>query len=143
MRKQLDDARQKLQEGGYTCVILKEEQEYVSRERGVRPLLTLLENENSFQNGVAADKTVGAGAAHLYVLIGVQAVWANIISISAKDVLEKNGIEVFYGECVPHIINRQGNGICPIEKAVENAQNSQDAYMRIVETLQQLQKAKN
>ena len=139
MHNALSIARQKLQDGGYTCVILLKEKEFNSHERGVRPLLTFLESGNTFQGGIAADKTVGAGAAHLYVLLGVQAVWANVISRSAKDILEQNGIEVLYGECVPYIINRQGNGICPIEKAVENAQNSLDALTRIKEALQHLQ----
>ena len=141
MHNALSIARQKLQDGGYTCVILLQDKEYNSHERGVRPLLTFLESHISFQGGIAADKTVGAGAAHLYVLLGVQAVWANVISRSAKDILEQNGIEVLYGECVPYIINRQGDDICPIEKAVENAQTSLEALTRIKETLQRLQQA--
>ena len=139
MLNTLDVARQKLQDGGYTCVVLLPEKEYNSHERGVRPLLTFLESETSFQGGIAADKTVGAGAAHLYVLLGIKAVWANVISRSAKDILKQNNIQVAYGECVPYIINRQGNGICPIEKAVENTQNSSDALICIKETLQRLQ----
>ena len=88
-------ARQKLLDGGYTCFVLLGQEEYCSFERGVKPLLSFLQSGTSFLGAVAADKTVGAGAAHLYVLLGVQAVWANVISRSAKDILEQNGIEIF------------------------------------------------
>lgn len=132
-------ARQKLDDGKYTCVLLSESEEYTSYERGVKPLLTLLRSGKNFKNSVAADKTVGAGAAHLYVLLGVRALWSNIVSESALKVLRDNKIEVFYGECVPHIINRQGNGICPIERAVYDAKDSNEAYDLITQALKALQ----
>ena len=132
-------ARQKLDDGKYTCVLLSNGEEYTSHERGVKPLLTLLRSGKNFKNSVAADKTVGAGAAHLYVLLGVRALWSNIVSESALKVLRDNKIEVFYGECVPHIINRQGNGICPIERAVANTKDSNEAYDLITKALKALQ----
>ena len=140
MHNDLQSARQKLQDGAYTCVVLSGGEEYNSHERGVKPLLLLLKSGRDFSGAVAADKTVGAGAAHLYVLLGVRELWANVISGSALRVLADNRIEVFYGECVPHIINRQGDGICPIETAVAGAQSSEEAYERIVGALARLQK---
>ena len=131
-------ARGKLLEGAYTCVVLMDGAEYLFHERGVKPLLSLLETGRSFVGAVAADKTVGAGAAHLYVLLGVSAVWANVISESAMAILEKNEIAVSFGDRVPHIINRQGNGVCPIELAVANAKSSQDAYALIIDALERL-----
>lgn len=132
-------ARQRLQEGGYTCVVLLREREYVSRERGVKPLLSLLESEQSWEGALAADKTVGAGAAYLYVLLGVNALWANVISESALQILKQHGIAVSFGDCVPYIINRRGDGMCPIEAAVADVKTPQDAYRRILDTLTQLQ----
>ena len=140
MNKEIDMVRQRLNDGGYTCVVLASGEEYASFERGVKPLLSLLECEKSFTGAVAADKIVGAGAAHLYVLLGIRALWANVISSSALKVLKYNGIEICYGECVPHIINRKGDGVCPIETAVADVQNSKEAYRLIVETLRKLQR---
>ena len=119
MRADIEAARQRLIDGDYTCVILNNSREYTSKERGVRPLLDFLDSEDSFSGAVAADKTVGAGAAHLYVLLGVRSLWANVISESAEALLRANGIDVFYAERVPYIINRRGDGRCPIECAVE------------------------
>ncbi len=143
MNNEVDIVRQRLQDGDYTCVVFANGEEYCSRDRGVKPLLSLLQSGGSVRGGVAADKTVGAGAAHLYVLLGIRALWANVISDLATQVLKKGGIEFFCGKCVPYIINRQGDGVCPIEKAVSNAKTSREAYDLIVETLDQLQKRQN
>lgn len=139
MRDEIAVVRQRLVDGGFTCVLYADGTEYTSCERGVKPLLQLLETGMSFRGAVAADKTVGAGAAHLYVLLGVRAIWANVISISAEKILKDEGIAVFYGDLVPHIINRRGDGICPIESAVADVKSSSEAYALIVETLKQLQ----
>ncbi len=138
MHNELDAIREKLQTGGYTCVVRLGAEEYCSFERGVKPLLTLLQTKGALNGSIAADKTVGAGAAHLYVLLGVDAVWANVISEAALKILKEHDIAVFYGELVPHIINRQGDGICPIERSVKDVNNSQEAYVCIIDTLQKL-----
>ena len=140
MRNEIYALREKLQTGGYTCVVRLKAEEYCSFERGVKPLLALLQEKGALNGSIAADKTVGAGAAHLYVLLGVRAVWANVISESAVRILKENGIEVVYGELVPYIINRKGDGVCPIEKAVEKAQSSQEAYSLIIKALENLRK---
>ena len=138
MRNTIDVARQKLLDGGYTCVVIVGDCEYTSFERGVKPLISLLQMQRSFIGAVAADKCVGAGAAHLYVLLGVCAVWANVISESAVEVLQKNGIDVSCAQCVPYIINRKGDGVCPIERVVADAKTSKEAYDLIVATLAKL-----
>ena len=72
------------------------------------------------------------------MLLGIRAVWANVISELAMEVLQKNGIDVFYEQCVPHIINRKGDGVCPIESAVANAKTSKEAYDLIITALARL-----
>lgn len=134
-------ARQALLDGGFTCVLLKGESRQTSRERGVMPLLRFLESDGDYSAFSAADKTVGAGAAYLYVLLGVREVWAAVLSESAKEILEKNFIGVFFEKLVPQIINRSGNGVCPIERAVSAADTPEDALAVIKETLKLLAKA--
>ena len=138
MDNALISARQRLIDGGYTCVLLQGVEEHTSFERGVKPLIAFLQSGKSFTGSVAADKTVGAGAAHLYVLLGVRSLWANVISTSALEILQNSGIETSYGECVPHIINRRGDGICPIESAVSGAKTSEEAYRLILDALARL-----
>ena len=137
---EVQTARELLLAEEYTCVLRLEDRIYHSKERGVKPLLAFLDSGIDFVGFYAADKTIGAGAAHLYVLWGVRAVWGRVISESALRVLEENGIAVFYDTCVPNIINRRGDGICPIEQAVASARSSEEAREIIVRTLQQLAK---
>ena len=104
----------------------------------LKPLIDFLQSGESFSGAVAADKTVGAGAAHLYVLLGVRVLWTNVISESAKKVLEDNKIEVYFDKCVEYIINRKGDGVCPIENAVAGEKSSKSAYKLIISALEQL-----
>lgn len=138
MLSDISRAEKILKSGGYTCVLLKGETEYTSRERGVKPLLGFLESDCDFSGFSAADKTVGAGAAYLYVLLGVTSVWAGVLSENAKAVLEKNGIMVVFERLVPQIINRAGDGVCPIESAVSSASTPDEAFVIIKETLHKL-----
>lgn len=129
--RDIETARSILIKNNYTCVLCKGDQKFHSSLRGVRPLLDFLESENSFEGFSAADKTVGAGAAHLYILMGVSCVWAGIISQKGRELLEKNGIEVLFEEEVPFIINRAGDGKCPIEQAVWESESPTEALTAI------------
>ena len=116
-----------------TCAVCgkSEAQTYKSRERGVAPLLGWLENGMQFAGHSAADKVVGAGAAYLYVLLGVTELYAKVISTAAKAVLERYGITLYCENHVPHIVNRTGDGTCPIEQAVANATSPEEALLCI------------
>ena len=117
---------------------MSENEEYHSNLKGVKPLLDFLESNKNFNGFCAADKIVGLGAAHLYVLLGVKSVWANVISEPAFALLKNKSIGVFYKTKAPFIINREGNGKCPIEKAVTGVENSKDALLVIKQTLENL-----
>ena len=131
-------AKNILLENGYTCVLCSDNEEYHSNLRGVKPLLDFLESDKDFSGFSAADKTVGAGAAHLSVLLGVKAVWVNIISTAGKKILSENNITVFCETEVPYIINRKGDGMCPIETAVKDITSSKKALEAIKQTLKKL-----
>ena len=73
-------------------MLYSSERQYTSTLRGVRPLLDLLASGVDLCGFVAADKTVGLGAAHLYNLLGVRAVWARVMSEGAKALLSECGI---------------------------------------------------
>ena len=138
MEKLLETARDILIKNQYTCVLYSGEEEYHSCARGVKPLLEFLNSDKNFNGFYAADKIVGLGAAHLYVLLGVKSVWANVISEPAHMLLEKNNINIFYKTKVPFIINRNGDGKCPIEKAVMGVECSKEALFVIKQTLEKL-----
>ena len=65
-------------------------------------------------------------------------VWAAVLSESAKKVLDDNGIKTYCERIVPQIINRSGDGVCPIESAVSAADTPKDALVIIKQTLRKL-----
>lgn len=127
MNTDLERARKLLKQDGHTCVICKDDALYISCEHGVKPLLDWLNEGIAMQGFSAADQVVGRGAAFLYSLLGVREVYAVVISEEARTVLERSGIAVSWGSCVPRILNRAGTGFCPIETAVLGIDDAKEA----------------
>ena len=134
----LKRAKETLIKNKYTCVLCKGEEIFYSDKRGVKPLVDFYETKKDFSGFSAADKTIGAGAAHIYALMGIKEIWANIISEEGEIILKQNNISVSYENKVAYIINRAGNGQCPIEKCVCGIENSEEAFKRIKETISNL-----
>lgn len=128
----LEQAKKILMEGNYTCVLCGDSgQVHTATARGVRPLLDWLDNGLDVRGFWAADKVVGRATAFLYVLLGVRAVWAGVMSTPAKNALESNGITALCGREVPGIINRRGDGPCPFEEAVLGIEDPEQALSAI------------
>ena len=118
----------------YTCVLCRGEELLTTTARGVRPLLQWLDRgvEQGFS---AADRVVGRGAAFLYRLLGVKAVYARVMSEPAVRVLEEGGITALPDQVVPGIVNRTGDGPCPFEAAVLEIRDPQEALWAIREKM--------
>lgn len=138
MNHDLNQARQLLSSGGYTCVICREGQIRTATERGVRPLLTWLEQGADLTGASAADKVVGKAAALLYCLLAVKAVHAGVMSKAAWQVLESHGIAVTCDKLVDAIENRTKTGTCPMEMATAQVTNPADAPAAIRKKLAEL-----
>jgi len=134
----LQKAKSMLDKGEYTCVLCRGEQVLTSSQRGVRPLAAWCAAKEDFSGFSAADKVVGKATAFLYVLLKVSHVYARVLSRSALQVLQKNGISVEYDTLTEHIINRQGTGVCPFEAAVLETDDSTAAYALIREKMTEL-----
>lgn len=107
-----------LQEGGYTLVVESADGEITtSRERGVRPLHTLLRRSPALLlRASLADKVVGKGAAAMMAVGGVKQVRTGVISSPALQLLQNHNIEVRYEELVEAVANRSRTDLCPVEK---------------------------
>lgn len=137
----LESAKELLKGENYTCVITDGEHLYTSRQRGVAPLLALYDSNERVSGLVAADKVVGRAAAFLYVLLGVSAVHANVISATAKEVLERYNVNLSYDILVDYIRNRTNDGFCPMESATMNCSSPEEALAKIRETQAKLRTA--
>lgn len=124
---ELKRAKALLREGNYTCVFVIKERVFTSNERGIKPLLSVLNADMGVSNAYVADKVVGKAAAFLYELMRIKALYVQIISEPALEVLKRAGIYVEYETLVPSIKNRANTGQCPMESAVWLLTDAQEA----------------
>lgn len=115
-----------------SCVIRNGDSVRIFRERGVADLYRLLHEEPALLRGAfVADKVVGKGAAALMVLGGVEAIFADVVSRPALELLAGAGIAVEYTVVVPNIVNRAGTDICPVEQLCAEAESAAECLPQI------------
>ena len=118
-----------LHKGEFSCVMKNREEIRTFTQRGVADLYDLYQTEPAFMKFVSiADKVIGKGAAALMVLGGFKAVYADIISSPALALLREAGVEVTFAREVPHIINRNKTGRCPLETACGHLNSVEEMY---------------
>ncbi len=116
---------------GYTCVLCKAGKVYTSQETGIRPMVSFLSDGVDLKGFSAADKIVGKAAAMLFVLAGVVSVYAPVMSAAAVEYFRRNHVQYAYDELTDAIINRQGNGLCPMEQAVHDLNDPAAAFLAV------------
>lgn len=121
--KDLEKAKELLKKDNVSCVLVKGSQIIERKERGVAPLLNLINEQVDCRCFSAADRVVGRGAAVLYINLGVNAVYGEVMSKSGKAVLEKYGISYSYGTLLDQILNRTKTDICPMEAAANGIED--------------------
>lgn len=127
----MDELIKLLHEGGYSCVIRKEETRTFT-QRGVADLYDLLNQDPLFLHGAQiADKVIGKAAAALMVLGGVREVYTDIISEPALILLQQAAVKVDYVQVVPRIQNRTQTGWCPLETICYEEESPEIMYPMI------------
>ncbi len=112
-----------------------------SQLRGIAPMMNLLrEDEESLLDACVADRVMGKAAAFLLLKGKAAKLYAKVISRHALDILEKSRIEVVYDKCVPYIVNRKGDGMCPMEECVLNTVDADEAYRLLSEKWESLRR---
>lgn len=126
----------------YNCALVKGDRVIKSSKSGIAPILELLESREDFQGFYAADRIVGKAAALLYVKLKVKKLYAQTLSEGGLAVLTDYGIGVTYKTMTDKIVNRQGDGICPMEAAVEHIFEPDLAYFELLKTVSLLKKSR-
>ncbi len=139
MNNDIQRAKSFLNEGA-TCAIVKDVEIFTTDRRGIAPLLELAEQGKDLSGYSAADKIVGKAAALLYVLTGVEEVYSEVMSRPAAEVLKLNGVKYSCDKLVDYIVNRKGDGMCPMERTVENISDPATAARALRQTLNNLSK---
>lgn len=115
-----------LNEKGYSIVASNG---YRSFERGIRPIMTALNEDLHFFEGLSvADKIIGKASAMLLCLSGVKEVYTPTLSRTGKEVFDRYGVVYECDELTEMIVNRKGDGMCPMELTVKDIDDLNEAY---------------
>lgn len=128
----LEQAKSLLITSASTIAVVSNGEVFTSEERGVKPLLRLLTEKKGFLKGASvADKVIGKAAALLMVLGEIKEVYTHIISEPAIQVFENQNIIFYYDEKVTRIVNRIGDGLCPMESLCLDIDDPKEAFLAI------------
>lgn len=105
-----------LKRGPYTCILCDDRRVLTSEKRGIAPILDRLDED--LKGMAAADKIIGRAAAMLLIHGGVTSVYGEVMSRGALELLKKHRVKASYGTLAEMIVNRAGDGQCPMEQAV-------------------------
>lgn len=136
----IEKANQLLSTTKNTFIACKGDSLYTSEESGLKPIITLINQGVDLKGFSVADKIIGKAAALLFLYSGIKEVCSPVMSKGAIDLFISNGIEYSTQIITEKIINRAGDDICPMEKAVENISCPEQAYKAIINTIDLLRR---
>ena len=141
MTDPLERAKSLFKSTDSTIAVVSVDDVFTSHERGVKPLLHLLTEKKGFLKGASvADKVIGKAAALLMALGEIKEVHTLIISEPAIQVFEKYNIPCFYDKKVTRIVNRAGDGLCPMETLCLDVDEPQEAFQKITDFIKTMKK---
>lgn len=120
---------------GHTICLCKSGECLYNEGRGIAPMMNFIASGVDLSGYSVADVVVGKAAALLFVKCGIKSVYAKTLSQSAKRILELYGIPYEYETLTERIINRAGTDTCPMEKAVWDTDNPDEAYLILKDKL--------
>ena len=127
---------------GHTICLCRDGKLLFSESRGIAPMMNFIADGVDLAGYSVADLVVGKAAALLFVKSGIKSVFAKTLSESGKKILEQYGINYEYEVLTEKIINRAGTDVCPMEKAVANCNNPEEAYAILKDKLKELKSRK-
>lgn len=135
--RDIERARQFLKDGA-TFALVNDVEVFSTDRGGIAPLLELAEQGKDLTGFSAADKIVGKAAALLYCNMNISEVYAEVISHAAVEVFERFNRPYSYNKEVEYIINRKGDGMCPMEQAVRDISDPAEAVRALRAALDKL-----
>lgn len=119
-------------------IIVKDEKViFSSSKKGVQPFFDALEARsiNEYLGCSIADKVIGKAALMLAAYLGAKAIYTPLASQYAVDAGQVLTLDLMADTIVPYIINRQGDGMCPMEETVLNILDPKEAYIALTQKL--------
>ena len=125
---------------GHSICLCKNDEILTDDGKGIAPMMRLIAEGRDLSGYSVADVIVGKAAAMLFVRSGIRAVYGEVTSQAGYAYLKARHIPCAYGTLTDKIINRKGDGLCPMEQAVAETDDPEEGYIALKERLAQLQK---
>ncbi|MGN1084631.1 MAG: ECF transporter S component [Lachnospiraceae bacterium] len=140
-RSAVSSAINLISEGTAVCVVIKGNTIVKTEHgRGIGPTLKLYDS-GVLEGAFVVDKIIGKAAAMILTLGGVKGCYGVTMSAAAVKWLKEHRVHVEYENCVDAIMNRKGDGICPMELTVQEIEEPEEALEAVRNKLAELQRA--
>ena len=123
---------------GHTVCLCKDGNCLYSESRGISPMIAFIDGGVNLEGYSVADVVVGKAVALLFVKSGISSVFAKTLSEQGKKILEQHKIVYEYEVLTERIINRAGTDTCPMEKAVWDIDDPDEAYLVLKRKLKEM-----
>ncbi len=113
----------------HTLGIYKDGEIKYYNQRNLKPLFLALEdNNNDFSNCYITDRRISKASAMLMVYGRAKHVQTPVMTKSAKELFDKNGVKYETDEIVDSVLDKNSKIKCPLEKLVLNTDNPEEGY---------------
>ncbi|WP_270526878.1 DUF1893 domain-containing protein [Longibaculum muris] len=137
----LKSLQEKLNNEDLTLVAQIQDTIYTSQLKGIAPLINpMKENQLFFKDAIVVDRVIGKAAAMLLALSQVQYIYAYVLSRKAREILDAYKIDYDYEKLADYIVNREHNGMCPMEKTVYDMTDLNEALAALIQKQEELSK---
>lgn len=129
-----------IEENQHELIVLQGEHiVFTSATPGIRAALQLHdEYPERLKGAVIADRIIGRAAAMIFADGGATAIFGSVMSKAAQQELMQKGVKTQAGMLVDAIINRRGDGICPMERAILGVAEPEAGLSRLRQTVREL-----
>lgn len=107
--------------------------------KGISPMMKFIAADRDLRGYCAADLIVGKAAAMLFVKAGIAEVYGETMSEAGAEYLRSSNIPFSYEKLTDRIINRKGDGICPMEQTVSDISDPEEGYTALKQKIAELQ----
>lgn len=139
----MHDFLEKLDDKRLNLIIIKDGKTLFSSSRdGMVPLLEAMDNLglSKLSGSIVVDKMVGKATALLICFFKAKEIHTHIMSLRAKEVLDKFAVKYSSEKIVPEILNKFGTDICPFERTVLDVSEPEEGYKRLVSKFMKTQR---
>lgn len=138
----VQEALLQIKQGKIVCAAIRDGQIIASEAgSGVAPVLKMYKL-GQLHESFLVDKVIGKAAAMVMTQGGITGCHGITVSQAALNWFQRCNVPVTYDCVTDHIVNRAGDGMCPMEQAVLQLQEDSDIVSVLEETLAKLRNPK-